>query len=357
MIVDGKKSPKEETQERIKKQLLKRASEYATDACRELTNNCEYRFYTNAAFSLELLGKAILSHLSPVLIMQDDFDSILYALGLESYSNLIPIQQRTISGRKVLERCKQVLSKRGKTKGRLTSDVKKNLEELIDIRNGTLHLAVDVPEKTSELASSFYSFLEIASEFLNIKIDEIIKDSDYILLLEREKSKSEDLTAKRVNRKILAAKKFFDERCKDLSEEGKEAFAKLIEPHRIIYDDETSTQEYWKCPACGLEGKLDCMKEIGDPIYDKEHITTGILKFEISLEVSSFKCPFCGLRLEEEELEAAGLPLYISGEPEAGYYADEYSDEVRLWDPYELEQLMKEEEQWRKPSPPPIDKQ
>ena len=284
----------------IKNQFIARSSEFANNACNELLNSCLHQFCVNAACSIELLGKGVLANLSPSLIIKDDFNSLLKVLGLEKYLSDKKSKIRTISGKETINRCMTILKEIKKEK--------ENLFMLFDIRNGTIHFGEDLKEIKSKLVKSFLSFIESSIEYLDIKLEEIIKEKKYVELLRHETQIAKSEIEKVVKRKILAAKKVFKEKYGNLPKKEMIRISKYFPRKYYPWSD---IEMEWECPACSFKGELACTEERSEPEFDEEELVSY---YYITLYPVSFICPFCNLEIEgEDELYEAGFPDEIDG--------------------------------------------
>lgn len=304
----------------IVRSLIECATEFLVKACGELVKGHDHHFCLNAAVSIELFGKAVLSEISPALIAVNSIESLLILLEQEHFLQGRNVKLRTISAREVIDRYAKVQPKLG--------PLLKQLEILLEIRDGTLHFDASTKAEISELASSYLSFLRVTAVILKLELVDLFGEEDFVLLFEDHADKSKSLAEKAVARKVLAAKRRFSERFERISKSELEKLHPISKRIHIGYADVDLVE---KCPACGMKGELGCSEEISDDIiFDGENPPTA----RATWYPIYFVCGFCQLELEgESELEVFGLDSPYETEVEAEdilfntpYYPDEWNE-------------------------------
>lgn len=119
-------------------QLLDSAKDFANHALKAYTEDDIKTVLFNAAISLEHLAKAYLCTMNPALLVElrnGSFDSLLHLTGHGAKAK--KPSPRTINGREAVERIKKVLPSLSLPKDRL--------DQLIDVRDGVVHVRADLP--------------------------------------------------------------------------------------------------------------------------------------------------------------------------------------------------------------------
>lgn len=258
-----------------------------------------------SSFTLEVLSRAALAHINPVLLAEaDDRNNIYYSIGLK------PAKQRfspkSIPSTEVFTRLSELIP--------AFVPLKESCVTLIGKRNSELHSA-DVPfdAGSSSWLASFYQVCDVLLQSMEYSLSDLIGPDEA-----------------EVAEKVIAAAK----------NEAAKAVAGLISAHKTVWTQkEAEDQEELKvksaswaqrsdghvvpCPSCGTQSLLT-----GDPVSSPKKSIDGDMITEKQQHLpSKFQCIACGLKISGlPQLTACGLGdkytktiVYDA----ADYYADE----------------------------------
>ncbi len=278
---------------KLSAEFTRRAQTFAGIACDALESGVQHAFFANAAVSIELLGKAVLCQVSPALISDGDFESLLYLLDREEATADSLERVRTISGSETIGRCARLIPELAPLKERLLA--------IAESRNGSVHFVGESPPFLDAHAAAFLGFVELACKRLEMQTDTIIRSTNSLGRLEARRSAAQSTVGKRLALEVARARARFRKNYKRASRGNLVKLRHRLVPPTITAGDE-ETEE--RCPACGQQGSLYCLRE-GHRIEDGG---TGFY----SLLPVVFSCGYCRLDLDDaDELQLAGLPTKI----------------------------------------------
>ncbi len=299
----------------IVSQLVKGAKSFAADAGRELAADHKHKFAVAAATAGELLAKAVLCQVHPAAIVDPrQFNSLLRILGHKSAKANTPT--KTIGGREALERAITLIPK--------LKSHEKGLHELIEARNGTVHLGEESGVLFARVVGSFDHLVSETAAGLGLTREDVL--GKYAQLFDELRDKAKTEVEQRVSKRVFAAKTRFTERFGDLESGALDSLAPVLESetNEMLeawsgYEDVGTTS--FECPACTRWGVAGCFKE-REAKFEKDEDGMGYAWHEVTLLPAYFLCRYCGLQLEDQdEIQAAGIPDKLDGEDES--YIDE----------------------------------
>ena len=291
-------------------QLLASAKDYADQALRaHLQENAKIAL-TSAAFSMEHLSKAYLYSLHPALLVGDirnnHVDSLLHLVGLgERAKRKFP---RTISARDSLSRVEQMLP--------TLRTPKNDLAQLVDVRDGVVHVGYLSPNDTRGLLTTF---LRYANELYDeLKVDAGDRWGIHTELVDSLISQALTEIQRSVRERMAAAKLHITELLSKIPQ-AEQRTVMMARQAQIPFPLTTSTQRNKDatCPVCGDEFAI----YIGEPDYEPDYgmeadgqggYTPYVAGMVCRLIVERFVCGACELRLDgPDELAAAGMKQAI----------------------------------------------
>jgi hypothetical protein len=290
----------------VKSELLESSADAAQRAIEHYLNRDVKRFLIEAAVSTELLGKALLVGIHPVLIAaSSDFDLILALCSHPSARSRSDI--RTIGAKEVVKRVAV-----------LTPEFKRHAEEfneLADLRNSLVHMGQMPPVDVDYVFNEFASGSEILIKACGMSRDAHWgRFADVVArLLDASLPASQRTFAKRIE----SSREVFQRRHGHLTDEQLPAVLAAEMPFGFtaLLNGWLADATLKPCPSCSqpgiLKGELTTVykpnEEISDPaILEKEPWLAEII--EGTLQPTAFVCPFCELKIEDrDELVAAGL--------------------------------------------------
>ena len=256
------------------------------------TDHSDPNFPFLSALALELLARAALTHIHPVLIADPRQDtSILYACGFE-----VPGQPRSLPAHAVFLRLEKTIPNFGKTQRELC-------DFLSVLRNQELHTA-ELPFenlKESKWLLRFYEVCNILCESMGHTLEDFLGDEVGMAARKLIQTLVEGIEE--------TVKKLIADREKDFEARP------LTEQNRLRAQADIAlrmlsvgiTREF--CPACRTPGKLDGdgIREL-PPVYTEDGLYVDILYL-----ATKFECLGCGLILRNlEEIRAAGMEFHFT---------------------------------------------
>ena len=226
-----------------------------------------------SALTLELLARAALSHISPVLLAGDrNWRNITYALEKEpTIGNFRP---RSIQSKELFDRIHELIPS-------FTEEVHLFCMRQAERRNTELHSGDLAFEKSADWRPRFYQACEILVESMDRKLTDFVSD---IAIAKKMIESLKDTAAKSVNQDINAHKIVWSNKTEEERREASrdaQARATSDRGHRV------------ECPACSSKALVQ-----GEPIGPVE---TRIEDDEIVVRQrkspSSFECTGCGLKI------------------------------------------------------------
>ena len=258
------------------------------------------------SLGLELLARAVLASVSPVLLAQPDPNqkNVLHVVHSESELAF----PKSISASLVFDLCDRMFPE-------FTADDRKVASALLNRRNAELHsgAAAFKEYSPSQWLTGFYnaclSLVSIIEETL-----ESLFGAEEALFAQTLLAEDRENIKQKVLGNISAHRKVFEDKGQEERDAAKIAAENL--------GFELSKQRHHRvtCPAC------NCIATVHGRPFGKEHVTHGeddeiIVKQAVS--PTEFSCTACGLRLSSfAELEVAGLADHYTRT--TTYSADEY---------------------------------
>lgn len=234
------------------------------------------------SLSLELLGRATLSKIHPVLIADPrEGSNILYAFGYP----LSKGHPKTIGAKTIFLRLNKIVPE-------FTAKEEKFCLLIIEKRNEELHTGTPVFENfnTSEWLAHFYSVLKVLLEHQNKTLADFIGQQESETARQMIAAYNVELVSI-VKDRIKTYKKVFN----DLDSEEKAEAVEKSEQKKlefIVKSDRANYSKNLECPCCGNQGIL-CGSYISTsaPIADEDGITEhrNILPTEFYCFTCNFK--------------------------------------------------------------------
>jgi hypothetical protein len=248
------------------------------------------RVALEAGTALEHLAKAALAHRSPVLlaeIQRGNFADLLQLLGFPR-SDIRPL--RTVGLRGALDRIEVFVAPRGS---------RDDLRTLADMRDGTVHAAMDDEVETRLLAT----FVQYADELLHdLGRDRAEFWDGQIEVVDTLLTDASERIGRDVAVKLAQARAFFTDHYGEAPAELIEVIRRVAEPRRERFDQMSA-----ECPVCesmGLVTGTSDLLWVPDE-YDQGRIISS--HDEEWFIPSAFECRVCNLRLNSiNETETVG---------------------------------------------------
>lgn len=284
-------------------QLVESAKDYADRALRAYMDGDSRVILSNAAFSAEHIAKAYLVDLNPVLLMEirnGKLDSLLHLSGLGDKAKTK--SPRTISAREARSRVELLLPG-------LTAP-KKELDDLIDVRDGIVHVGFLAKANTREILTAYLRFANGLFDGLNVPAD--ARWGSHTEMVNKLISQSLTEIEHEVERKIAAAKRFLGDLMENIPEEARESVgaARQAQWERTLPEEDH--EEEVTCPAC-KDKEAKCFGVIDteydpDVIVEEGHATVLSVGAIHTMHARRLVCGICNLRLDTpDELKAAEL--------------------------------------------------
>lgn len=290
--------------------LYESSKSYSRSALKVFGTDQRERFPFYAATALEHITKASLMKQKPLLLVElkgtiVNEDSLLILAGIKAAGQS---QLRTVSLSIALQRVRKLF---------VSPASKADLDKLIDLRNGHIHLA----QLDSEDEKILVAFIQqVEGTIANLNMDQIAFWGDMKDLVDIAKAQNLANITRDVARKFAHSRELFQQRFL-----GTEPA--IIEPLRKTRSIPEFDQEIANCPACNSFGIATGEHRIGGEVDGDGH---GIEW--VDFYAQGFKCPNCLFSLNSiAELLEAGMDDYWGSEmdPAEFYLAapvdDEYS--------------------------------
>jgi hypothetical protein len=289
-------------------ELWLKAKMYSDKASDVDQSSSDFPFWSS--LSLELLGRAALSHIHPVLNADpQDEANILYALGIN-----IASQPRSIPAHSVYLRCEKLIE-----------DFKKPQREICDYialkRNQEIHTG-ELPFEDFKLSEWLPRYYEAAA-ILCEAIDKSLAD-----LLGDEIAQSAEKLIAALNKGLeTSVKSMIAAHAKVFNLKPPDEQAKLRTTAEVVAQTYRRNAVGHVCPACGSRGVL-----AGELIKSmKPVLEEGDLIVEQVFLASQFTCTACGLNLKNiNEIHWANIEPRFSLHASTSLhelYQPEYEDE------------------------------
>jgi hypothetical protein len=291
----------------VTSELLENSADAAQRAIEHYLDGDTKRFVIEAAVSTELLGKACLARIHPVLIAENDFDSLLALCGHASAKPLWAI--RTIGAKEVIKRVSTVLAQfRPHANG---------FEDLANLRNSLVHIGQISPTEVDRTFDRFAAGSEVL-----IAACQASRDAHWGRfgeLVTRVLDASLAAAQRSFARRVERSRAGFLRRYGHLNDQQRVAALAFEMPHAMtaLMGGRLINGGLKPCPSCGqpglVKGELTTVNkpnpEITNPaVLDREPWLAEIT--EGTLTPTSFICPFCDLTIDDsDELVASGLAV------------------------------------------------
>ena len=286
----------------MREALEESAARYARRAVRAYLDGAWGDFFADAGVALEHLAKALLASYHPTLVVGGsgrgaDFLGLLRVLG---FAHRVPPSAgplRTIGCTEAVGRVEVLLPHIRRWR--------KELQAIIEARNGVLHLAhVDAVQASTALTA-----LAHACEAI---LDGLSNESDpfwgeYAEAVRALTSQKASEAEQRVATKLAQARVRFADRFN--GDDKSPALVAIRAVHRARAVRGPEEQEI-ECPACGTTGVLDGYTEVreeADWDHDGEAGYVSGVSLILHFFPAAFRCAACDLVLEDAELSAAGI--------------------------------------------------
>jgi hypothetical protein len=289
-------------------QLLESARDFAERALNAYLEDDTRVILANAAFSLEHLCKAYLYGMHPALLMElrnGQLDSLLQLVGHGDRARTTR-PPRTISGREALARVEHVLPN--------LNVPRELLAQLIDVRDGMVHVGFMSSSGIGELLTAFLQFSNALHDELGSEREgRWGKDTELVeALLIRARGQIED----EAHRRIAIARA----RLARLAEIPVSDLVSAVAVRAAEADASSDIKKAVYCVACGyptpqLKGHIWMELPAADtdkpellPVTPAAYADPELRAFPIWWIGEHFQCPECELTLDAEHLEPAALP-------------------------------------------------
>jgi hypothetical protein len=286
--------------------LLSKAQRYAEEMNRY--DRDDWRFGLWASLTLEVLGRAALANVSPVLLAEaskDSWDNLYYALGrVPNTSKFIP---RSIDVSGVFARLREILPTFENRLAGLAAT-------LLARRNEDLHSGGTPFDEVSpgSWLPLFYEACDVLMNSIGLKLNDLIGVSDAKTAAAMI-SAAKDESAKAVGKSISAHKTVWDAKAeaerKKLAQQSTVWATKQV-GHRV------------KCPACASDALVH-----GAPVAPPtQSLEDDLIIERQQMLPSRFECVACGLKVSGlPQLHACGLGdpyTFTSSYDAADYYLE-----------------------------------
>ena len=275
-----------------------------------------------SALSLELLARAALAHISPVLLAHGgDWHNLHYALGRDPISR--KFHPRSIPATELLKRTHELIQE-------FTDEHRRFCERQSDRRNTELHTGELAFARDSDWRPMFYQVCKVLVESMDRSLIDLVSDSKTACkMLETLK----DTAAESVRQDIKAYRKVWSKKPADEKEQA------AIEAAKLSTSDKGHRVE---CPACGSKALVR-----GEPFGPVETIIDDDDEIVVrqGMMPASFGCTACGLKIvglsRLAECELGDTFRSTEKYPVEEYYADYLRDYVSDYG-YHMEEDMNE---------------
>jgi hypothetical protein len=279
--------------------LEESARRHARSALREFTDEAYGQVVAalHAGIAIEHLAKRCLAEISPVLIAENDLNSLLMLSGNAKLSKALAYQIKTVSATEACKRVKQLYPNFPYRPGPPDDD-------LFVIRNAAAHLGVTDTGPMRQAVRLMVRMLNFLIGILNLDPEEFWGDSlpAAVELIDEAASAVRAMVAA----KYSAASIRLEERLADLDPAQREAVLHAVAgQHRWQIEGSLG----WPCPVCHQDAWLECQRETaGEPQSALDSAGEPITIVEAVLYPDIFYCSACGLQLDGDELREAGMP-------------------------------------------------
>ncbi|XZF63847.1 MAG: hypothetical protein ACSI46_03670 [Gloeotrichia echinulata DVL01] len=253
--------------------------------------------------ALELLGRAVLAKVHPVLLADSKDDSILYAFDRPTKKGI------SISINLVFQRCQSFVT------GFTENDCKKCIEWM-DLRNIELHTGEPIfnSVKTSKWLADYYRICKILLDSQQKTLDEYFGINRAEAARQAIEALQQNVKSQ-VNKEINNAKVYYEQlTTEEIAERDSLLHANLNSPDK-------GTRKIIQCPACSSKGIIQGkIIEFGDlKLIEGELIVVR----NISILPTKFECVYCRLSIETNAaLHTAGI---------GGQYTVQIEEDIRSY--------------------------
>jgi hypothetical protein len=249
--------------------------------------------------SVELLAKAMLADVSPVLLQErsDDWRSALLFAGVAHPrgDKMDSLLVRSISASQATKRLKAL----GLIKTWSDAD-----DAVFTVRNAASHMGLVNAETLQDAVVIMVRFCDAAREYFKRDV-ESWWGAENAELAVRLLTDAEERLAILVGALFSTARQVLARRRQGVPRELQEAlFSSLADARPSISSDPSDVTARLLCPVCGLKGWAVGFPGLRFP-GDQAELTMA--RQEV-MEVESFQCHVCGLLLDGEEVAEGGLP-------------------------------------------------
>lgn len=254
----------------------------------------------HAGMAVEHLAKRYLVSINPVLIAENDLDSLLMLSGNGKLARFKAHQITTIGAAETCKRVKRLFAEFPYQPGR--DDV------IFTVRNAAAHLGVTDTAPMRQAIRLMIRLMDSLLGALKVNSDEFWGDSISAVNALRDQAANEDRAI--ITAKYSAATLRLAERVSGLDLAQRELVLRAMsgQHHWVTEGSHAHT-----CPVCDQQGWLECTREyVGDFVAGLDAAGEAITLAETVLYPEIFYCSACGLQLESSELRVAGMPDSIN---------------------------------------------
>lgn len=276
--------------------LFTKAKLYAEKAFTEEKDSPFFGIFMT--FSFELLSRAAIANIHPVLLAEQDAKqgNILYALGI----NCSTKSPKSIPISKVIDLCKDQIKD-------FSDEMSKWALLLIDRRNEELHSggAAFSDFNQDKWIVELYRMCKVLTESMGESMETYLgtdRCEEAMSIISDYDSK----IMKQVKDKIAFRKKTFEE---DYQNQKNDIDKKILKVHFDITAKTHMGFHKVTCPCCGNEATIHGKESS----FSREKIEDDYVTIKRDVIPNSFQCDICGLKLSSYgELKVAGLPLHYT---------------------------------------------
>ncbi|MGO4119944.1 hypothetical protein [Arthrobacter sp. YAF16] len=249
--------------------------------------------------SVELLAKAMLADVSPVLLQErsDDWRSALLFAGVAHPrgKKMDSLLVRSLSASQATKRLKAL----GLINAWSDAD-----DAVFTVRNAASHMGLVDAETLQDAVVIMVRFCDAAREYFKRDVESWwgVENAELAVRLLTD---AEERLAILVGALFSTARQVLARRQQGVPRELQEAlFSSLADARPSISSDPSDVTARLLCPVCGLEGWA-----VGFPglRFPGDQAELAMARQEV-MEVESFQCHVCGLLLAGEEVAEGGLP-------------------------------------------------
>jgi hypothetical protein len=282
--------------------LEESARRQARLALREFTDELDGQVVAalHAGMAVEHLAKRYLASIHPVLIAENDLDTLLMLSGNAERARLRAYQTKTISATEACRRVKRLLPEFPYQSPRD--------DFIFTVRNAAAHLGVTETVRVRQAVRVMVRLVDSLLEALEIDADGFWGDS--ISAVNALRDEVSDEIKAILAAKYSAAASRLAERVSGLDEGQREVILRAVSGQHH-YEMEVS--QAYTCPVCDQQGWLECELEyIGSFEPGLDAAGNPVTLSETALYPRIFYCSACGLQLEDEEVGEANMPEAIN---------------------------------------------